>query len=248
MLGRAQLRLQLRLPAGSAPVHLRCVAATPSQAGRHRWRHGTAGPGALRSASRWRLPKHLIEFEGGRFFCAKKGVVVDPHAGTELPLAACEATAALVRAHAWRLISVSVYISLGLTCAFAELLNEGEHRETLRVEMVDLRAKLVRCRDMQSHSPGTHAEETLDIEGELADALADCRQLDMMRDSKMNWAFGVSYIGVAGALLCRPGCALGAGVLLGSWVGVGLPLAACATVAVAKQSGRQLDWSLMLPP
>jgi hypothetical protein len=175
-------------------------------------------------------------------------VVVDPRAGTELPFAACEATAALVRAHAWRLISVSVYISLGLTCAFAELLNEGEHRGALRSEMADLRAKLARCRDMQAHSPGTHAEEALDLEGELADGLADCRQLDMMRDSKMNLVFGLSYLGVAGALLCRPGCALGGRVLLGSSVGVGLPLAACATVAIAQQSGGQLDWSLMLPP
>jgi hypothetical protein len=225
-------------PAADRRTLGRCFCAgPPSAAGRssHRRR-------------RWRLPlQGLIQLDGGRHYCAKRGVVVDPRAGTELALVACDATAALVRRHAWRLISASVYISLGVTCVFAELLNEGEHRETLRSEMADLRAQLGRCRVMERHSAG-HAAEAVDLTLELNEALADCRQLDMMRDSMMNWTFAFSYGALGCALLCRPGCALRPSVLLGCYAGVGLPLASVAAVAIAQHRRRELDWMLLCPP
>lgn len=173
---------------------------------------------------------------------------MDRHAGTELPLVACDTTAvALVRRHAWRLISASLYASLGLTCIFADLLNETEHRVTVQHEMKRLRAKLARCRDMERHSH-EHRAEAIELQVELNDALADCQQLDMMRDSMMNWIFAMSYASTAGLLLCRPGCALGARCLVGSFVGVGFPLASMSTLLIAKGRCVEFDWILLLPP
>ena len=81
----------------------------------------------------WRLPrKHLVQLPGGRHLCSRRGSIVDPKAGTETPLSECAGATALVRGHACRLLAASVGVSLALTCGFAEVLNEAQHRETLK--------------------------------------------------------------------------------------------------------------------
>jgi len=234
----------LAAPPGFQRAVRRQLSARPSAGlGPHGAMHvGRHNPG------RWRLPRlGFIQLDGGRHFCVKRCVVIDPRSGTEMPLAACDVTAAIVRRHAWRLVSASLYASLGLTCLFAEFLNENDHRVTLQDEVAELRSKLVRCREMEFHSP-EHRTESVELTVELNDALSDWRQLDMMRDSMMNWTFAVSYAGTALLLLCRPGCALGARWLVGSFAGVGLPLASASTVVIAKRRGSELDWSLLIPP
>lgn len=238
---------QLRPP--TAPSgHQRAVsrqlcARPPSSTGQRNSAHT-----ASNNLSRWRLPRSgLIQLDGGRHFCVKRGVVIDPRCGTEFPLTACDTTAAIVRRHAWRLISASLYASLGLTCIFADFLNESEHRVVIQDEMAEIRAKLARCRDMEPHSP-EHRTEAMELTVELNDALSDCRQLDMMRDSMMNWTFAASYASTALLLLCRPGCGLHARWLIGLFAGFGLPLASASTVVIAKHRGAELDWSLLVPP
>ena len=211
-------------------------------------RSGQDQHGAKRNLGQWRWPRSgLIQLDGGRHFCVKRGVVVDPHRGTEFPLTACATTAAIVRRHAWRLISASLYASLGLTCIFADFLNESEHRGMLRDEIAVIRSKLARCREMERHSR-EHRMEAMELTVELNDALSDCRQLDMLRDSMMNWMFAASYASTALLLLCRPGCALRVRWLIGLFAGVGLPMASASTVVIAKRRGAELDWSLLIPP
>ena len=238
-----ELHLPIAPPGFQRAVRRQLSARPPSALGPHGAMHaGRRNPG------QWRLPRlGIIQLDGGRHFCVKRGVVIDPHSGTEVPLGACDATAAIVRRHAWRLISASLYASLGLTCMFAEFLNERHHRVTLQGEIAEHRAKLIRCREMELHSP-EHRTESVELTVDLNDALSDWRQLDMERDSMMNWTFAVSYGSTGLLLLCRPSCALGARWLVGLFAGVGLPLASASAVVIAKHRGSEFDWSLLIPP
>ena len=160
----------------------------------------------------WRLPrKHLVQLPGGRHLCSRRGSIVDPKAGTETPLSECAGATALVRGHACRLLAASVGVSLALTCGFAEVLNEAQHRETLNGELASLRSRLQGYRETElasSEGQADNARARLEAEAEMRETRADLTQLDMCRDSGMNRHFGLGYLTAALALLCRPGCAM----------------------------------------
>lgn len=252
--------LAARRRGAAGAVHSRHTKAGGCSAGGH------AGfchrSGFLPRAIVWRLPRHLLELEDGRYLCRKTGHVVDPSTREVFDLQSCEELANVVRGHAVRLLSVCTYLSLATTCFAAQWVDDNWHMPFIVKEIEELSSRLQLLEGAaQVAAVGDAAAADVRggvVQGGLCVALrqereesrCDFRRLNHIRSGGINWSFGMGWAVTAGLLLCRPQV-LRARQIACAWLGVGLPLSLVGTALACQANQIPFDTAhaaLLLPP
>jgi hypothetical protein len=213
-----------------------------------------------RAAAVWRLPRHLLELEDGRYLCRKSGRVVNPSTGEALELQSCASLAALVRGHAVRLLVVCGYLSLATTCFAAQWVDDTWHMPFIVKELDELGARIQLLEgaaqvaavgdDAAAAIPTPSSCLNVALRQEREESRRDFRRLHHIRGGAINWSFGLGWAVAAGLLICRPQV-LGVRQLAGVWVCAGLPVALCGTTFACRAKQIPLDgahFALLLPP